>query len=63
MTTRVKICGLSTRETVEAAIGAGADYLGFNFIARSSRYVSCETASTLAADMPSTVAKVALTLD
>ncbi len=63
MTVRVKICGLSTPETTEAAIAAGADYLGFNFIERSSRYISCEKAGELAALVPSTIMKVALTLD
>ncbi len=60
---RVKICGLSTPDTVTAAIDAGADYLGFNFIARSSRYIALETAAELARLVPDTVLKVALTID
>lgn len=61
--TRVKICGLKTRENVTAAVAAGADYLGFNFVQRSSRFVDIETARTLAADVPDDVVKVALVLD
>ncbi len=61
--TRVKICGLKTRESVSAAVDAGAAYLGFNFVQRSKRFVDIETARDLAADVPPGVAKVALVLD
>ena len=61
--TRVKICGLRTRESVMASVDAGAAYLGFNFVSRSKRYVDIPTARSLALDVPPGVAKVALTLD
>ncbi len=61
--TRVKICGLKTHDSVTAAVEAGAAYLGFNFVERSKRYVSPETARDLAFDVPPGVAKVALVLD
>ena len=35
-----KICGLSTRETVEAAVASGAGFVGFNFFPASPRYGS-----------------------
>jgi phosphoribosylanthranilate isomerase len=35
-----KICGLSTAETVQAAVQGGAAYLGFNFFPKSPRYVT-----------------------
>ncbi|MEM7752655.1 MAG: phosphoribosylanthranilate isomerase [Pseudomonadota bacterium] len=60
---RVKICGLKTRETVTAAVEAGAAYLGFNFVEKSKRFVDIETARDLAIDVPPGVAKVALVLD
>ena len=63
MSVRVKICGLSTPETIEASVAAGADYLGFAFIPKSARYVSFETAGALARHVPSSVLKVALTVD
>ena len=44
----VKICGLSTPETVEAAIANGAEWLGLNFFEPSPRYVSPEAAGRLA---------------
>ncbi len=61
--TRVKICGLKTRESVTAAVDAGAAYLGFNFVPRSKRFVDIETARDLAADVKPGVAKVGLVLD
>lgn len=61
--TRVKICGLSTPETVAAAVAAGAAYLGFVFFAKSPRNVSLDTACALAAEVPPGVAKVALVVN
>ncbi len=61
--TRVKICGLSTPESVIASVEAGADYLGFNFFARSPRYVTPQTAATLARLVPDDVLNVALIVD
>ena len=29
MTTRIKICGLTQPDDVDAAVAAGADYIGF----------------------------------
>ncbi|GAA1601602.1 phosphoribosylanthranilate isomerase [Catellatospora bangladeshensis] len=47
----VKICGLSTPDTVATAVGAGADALGF-VLTRSPRQVTPETARRLAAAVP-----------
>ena len=60
---RVKICGLSTRETIAAAAEAGAAYVGFVFFEKSPRNVSLEQARALAVDVPVGVAKVALTVN
>jgi phosphoribosylanthranilate isomerase len=49
MPVEVKICGLSTPETVDAAIAAGADLVGFVFFPKSPRNVSLEQAGELAA--------------
>lgn len=59
----VKICGLSTADTVQAAVQAGAGYVGFVFFAKSPRYVDLTTARTLAAGVPDGVCKVALTVN
>lgn len=61
--TRVKICGLTTRETMLAATDAGAAYIGLNFFPKSPRYLEVEAARALAIDVPPGVAKVALTVD
>ena len=59
-----KICGLSTPETVKAAIDGGAGYLGFNFFEKSPRYVTPETAARLAEPARSKGVKVvAVTVD
>ena len=55
--TKVKICGLSTKEAVEVAVSAGADYIGFVF-APSKRQVTVEQAIELAKFIPSHIQKV-----
>lgn len=55
--TKVKICGLTTKEAVEAAVNSGADYIGFVF-AKSKRQVGIKQASHLAQFIPETVQKV-----
>lgn len=59
----VKICGLKDARSVEAAVRAGARYLGFNFFAKSARSVGVELASELAVGVPVGVAKVALVVN
>ncbi len=60
---RVKICGLSERRDVEAAVRAGAGYVGFVFFPKSPRNVSIAQAADLADAVPPGVAKVALTVN
>ena len=55
--TKVKICGLSTKEAVKTAASAGADYIGFVF-APSKRQVTLEQAAELAKIIPTNVNKV-----
>ena len=45
----MKICGLSTPESVAAAVDGGATHLGFIFFAKSPRNVSAQQAAPLAA--------------
>ena len=45
----VKICGLNDADSVDAAVSAGADYLGFIIFPRSPRHVSPQAAGALAA--------------
>ena len=55
--TKVKICGLSTKEAVKTAVSAGADYIGFVF-APSKRQVTVEQVIELAKFIPSHIQKV-----
>lgn len=48
----IKICGLSTPETVDAAIDAGADAVGFVFAAGSPRTVTADLAKELVERVP-----------
>lgn len=59
----VKICGLSTRPTLAAALEAGADMVGFVFFPPSPRFVSAETAAELAAEARGRAEIAALTVD
>ncbi|MGC9456952.1 MAG: phosphoribosylanthranilate isomerase [Halothiobacillaceae bacterium] len=60
MRTRVKVCGLTRLEDVEAAAQAGADALGFVFVPASRRNVSPAHARALVAAVPPFVQTVAL---
>src|SRR5207248_7555775 len=59
----VKICGLSTRETLDAALAAGADMVGFVFFPPSPRHLGLEAARELGRQAKGRAAKVALTVD
>lgn len=59
----IKICGLSTPETLEAALAAGADMIGLNFHPKSPRYATLERAKELAAIARGKTAIVALVVD
>ena len=52
MKTRIKICGLTRAEDVDAAVGAGADAIGFVFYPDSPRYVTLQQAAKLATRIP-----------
>jgi len=63
MSLLVKICGLSTRETLDAALDAGADMVGFVFFPPSPRHLGLETASELGRQVARRAVKVALAVD
>ena len=63
MDLRVKICGLTRPEHVEAAVQAGAAYVGFVLFPKSPRNLTLAQAAALAAVVPPGVARVALTVD
>jgi phosphoribosylanthranilate isomerase len=59
----VKICGLSTPETLDVALDAGADMVGFVFFPPSPRHLSLEMARELGKQVKRRATKVALTVD
>jgi phosphoribosylanthranilate isomerase len=63
MTLTVKICGLSTAETLDVALEAGADAVGFVFFPPSPRHIGYEAARKLAARVKGRAEKVALSVD
>jgi len=58
-----KICGLSTAETLDAAIAGGASHVGLMFFAPSPRNLSFDVAAGLAARMPASVSRVGVFVD
>lgn len=58
--TRIKICGLTRPEDVDAAVDAGADAIGLVFYPPSPRHVGLEQAARLAARVPPFVSIVGL---
>jgi phosphoribosylanthranilate isomerase len=63
MSFMVKICGLSTAGTLDVALDAGADMVGFVFFPPSPRNVSLEMARVLGARVNGRARKVALSVD
>ena len=58
--TRIKICGLTREQDVDAAVAAGADAVGFIQYAKSPRHVTIERAAELARRLPPFVTPVLL---
>ncbi|HEX7822222.1 MAG TPA: phosphoribosylanthranilate isomerase [Sphingobium sp.] len=56
----IKICGLSTPETVNAALKGGASHVGFVHFPRSPRHVDIERMAALARSAPGHVTRVAV---
>lgn len=63
MPVTAKICGLSTPETLDAAIGGGASHVGFVFFAPSPRNLSRDRAAQLSARVPDHVTRVGVFVD
>ncbi|MCM5559641.1 phosphoribosylanthranilate isomerase [Pleomorphomonas sp. NRK JP5] len=59
----VKICGLSTPESLEWALSAGADLVGFVHFPKSPRHLPAESAAALARQVGTRAKTVVLTVD
>jgi phosphoribosylanthranilate isomerase len=57
---KVKVCGITSDDDAEMAIGCGVDALGFNFFPRSPRYITPEDARRIIRRIPPFVAAVGL---
>jgi phosphoribosylanthranilate isomerase len=57
---RVKICGITNAADALAAIDAGANLLGFNFYAKSPRYISEAEAAKIRPQLPKKVEAVGI---
>ena len=58
--TRIKICGLTREQDIDAAVAAGADAVGFVLYAASPRAVTAERAAALASRLPPFITPVLL---
>lgn len=63
MTVRVKICGITGEESMDAAIEGGAAYVGLMFYPPSPRFLSLDAAAKLAARVPDGVTRVGVFVD
>lgn len=59
----IKICGLSTVETLEAALTHGASHVGFMHFARSPRHLDLDALAGMARRTPAHIGRVAVTVD
>jgi phosphoribosylanthranilate isomerase len=59
----IKICGINTADALDAAIAAGADFIGLVFFAKSPRHVETAQAAALAARAAGRVGVVGLFVD
>jgi phosphoribosylanthranilate isomerase len=63
MRTRVKICGITSREDASMVIGAGADAIGLVFYEKSPRFITVSQAAEISRVVPAFVSCVALFKD
>lgn len=52
MKTKIKICGIKTLEEALISLRAGVDYLGFNFVTSSPRYITPKAAKKIIDSLP-----------
>ena len=55
---KVKICGITNWADAKRAVDAGADFLGFNFYAKSPRYIAPAKARRIVRRLPKSVSAV-----
>ena len=60
---QVKVCGITTREDAEAAIAAGADALGLNFVPGTPRALAADAAAEISAAVAGRAVRVGVFRD
>lgn len=63
MQIKVKLCGFTTKETVDLAVKRGASFIGFVFHEKSPRNILPQKAKEISVDIPKTVKKVAVVVE
>ena len=63
MAVDTKICGIKSVAAIDAALGHGARFVGFNFFPKSPRYVTFDAARALGARVPDHVGNVGVFVD
>ncbi|HEY6403852.1 MAG TPA: phosphoribosylanthranilate isomerase [Blastocatellia bacterium] len=58
MAVKLKVCGITSLEDARAAIDCGAEYLGFNFYAKSPRYIAPKSARAIIERLPDGIISV-----
>lgn len=59
----IKICGLSTNESIDAVIAGGASHMGLIFFEKSPRHISLEQAKLLSEHAGDSIQKVAVSVN
>lgn len=60
---KIKICGITTAEALDATIAARADFVGFNFFPPSPRYLAPKDAASLGRQAAGRIVRVGLFVD
>ena len=60
---KIKICGLSTNDSIDAVVAGGASHIGMIFFAKSPRHVGLEQARSLSEHAGNRIEKVAVSVN
>ncbi|MFT5703580.1 MAG: phosphoribosylanthranilate isomerase [Rickettsiales bacterium] len=60
MKIKTKLCGFTTKKTVDLAVECGANFIGFVFYPASKRNISPQNAGEISKDIPKEIKKVAV---
>ncbi len=63
MSVAAKICGITSREALDAAVEGGAAFVGFVFFPQSPRHIEIEAAAALRRRVPKSVKAVAVLVE